>query len=180
DDLHKPTPVIGSVSGGSWTLAYSLNNDEGAAATPFTTIASGNGPVSNATLGNFDPSVLLNGIYTIKLTSNDVTGFVPPHLLTTITDARGVTVLQNVYNAGGQMTQTRDPQNGSYFYAYPAANQERITDNFPSGLPKTVTDALGNVTRFDYDNNGNVVQQTDALGNLRAFTYDGSNRRLSG
>ena len=34
DDLHKPVPVIGSVSGGKWTLDYRLNNDDGAATTP--------------------------------------------------------------------------------------------------------------------------------------------------
>ena len=73
-DIHKPSPVIGSVSGGSWTLGYRLNNDEGAASTPFIPIASGTTPVTNATLGTFDPSRLLNGIYTIQLSSTDSNG----------------------------------------------------------------------------------------------------------
>lgn len=73
-DIHKPVPIIGSVSGGSWTLAYRLNTDEGAATTPFTTLATGTTPVSNATLATFDPSLLVNGIYTIQLSSTDSSG----------------------------------------------------------------------------------------------------------
>src|SRR5262249_29452425 len=70
-DVHKPTPVIGNVSNGNWVLDYRLNNDEGGATTPFTTIATGLGPVTNAVLGTFDPSLLLNGLYTLRLSSTD-------------------------------------------------------------------------------------------------------------
>jgi hypothetical protein len=55
-DIHKPVPVTGSVSGGNWTLAYRLNTDEGSATASFITLASGTAPVSNATLGTFDPT----------------------------------------------------------------------------------------------------------------------------
>jgi RHS repeat-associated protein len=74
DDIHKPALVIGNVSGGSWTLAYRLNTDDGSATTPFVTLATGTTPVANGVLGTFDPSLLLNGLYTIQLSSTDSNG----------------------------------------------------------------------------------------------------------
>jgi RHS repeat-associated protein len=43
-------------------------------ATTFTTFASGVAPVSNATLGTFDPTVLLNGQYVVRFSSTDNAG----------------------------------------------------------------------------------------------------------
>jgi RHS repeat-associated protein len=73
-EITKPVPVTGSVSGGNWTLSYRLNTDQGAATTPFTTLATGTQPVSNGSLGTLDPGLLLNGLYTIQLTSTDSNG----------------------------------------------------------------------------------------------------------
>jgi fibro-slime domain-containing protein/RHS repeat-associated protein len=62
------TNFIGSVSEGStWKLEYSLNTDAGSPAQVWTTIASGSTPVTNGLLGAFDPTVLVNGIYSIRL-----------------------------------------------------------------------------------------------------------------
>jgi RHS repeat-associated protein len=63
------TPVTGTVTGDllrSWTLAYRAVGD-----TQWTPIGSGTGAVSNATLGTFDPTLLLNGPYQIQLTATD-------------------------------------------------------------------------------------------------------------
>jgi RHS repeat-associated protein len=70
--LTAPTAVTGSVSDGNWTLAYALQDDFNPL--QFTTIASGTGAVSNGTLGTFDPTLLLNGSYVIKLTSTNSAG----------------------------------------------------------------------------------------------------------
>jgi RHS repeat-associated protein len=53
----------------SWTLAYApVNSDQ------FTTFASGTANVTNAFLGTFDPTLLLNNEYTIRLTGTDING----------------------------------------------------------------------------------------------------------
>ncbi|HLY99341.1 MAG TPA: Ig-like domain repeat protein, partial [Candidatus Angelobacter sp.] len=70
-DIHSPVPVTGSVSNGSWTLAWSANNN---GTGNFVTFASGSGTVTNGALGTFDPSLLLNGSYTIRLMSTDNLG----------------------------------------------------------------------------------------------------------
>ena len=68
------TNFIGSVSNGSWRLEYSLNIDDGSASQAWTTIASGSVPVSNGLLGTFDPTLLLNGTYAVRLVATDAGG----------------------------------------------------------------------------------------------------------
>jgi RHS repeat-associated protein len=72
-DVTKPVQVVGNVSSGAWTLAYALNTAD-PADRMFTTIASGTGTAINELLGSFDPTVLPNGIYTIRLTATDNAG----------------------------------------------------------------------------------------------------------
>ncbi len=74
DEIHKPAPIIGSATGGKWTLDYRLNTDDGAATTAFTTFATGTSDVVNGTLGTFDPSLLVNGLYTVRLTVTNSSG----------------------------------------------------------------------------------------------------------
>ena len=72
-EITKPTPIVGSVSTGSWKLEYSLLDGSGNPTT-FITFASGVAPVTNATLGTFDPTVLLNGQYIVRFSSTDNAG----------------------------------------------------------------------------------------------------------
>src|SRR6185369_612000 len=66
--ITNRTNFIGSVSdGATWKLEYSLNTDAGSPAQTWTTIASGSTSVTNALLGTFDPTLLVNGIYTVRL-----------------------------------------------------------------------------------------------------------------
>src|SRR5579864_5405775 len=69
-EITKPTPIIGSVSGGSWKLEYSLLDGSGNPTT-FVQFASGTTAVNNGTLGTFDPTVLLNGQYLVRFTTID-------------------------------------------------------------------------------------------------------------
>jgi RHS repeat-associated protein/uncharacterized repeat protein (TIGR01451 family) len=69
-EITNPTPIIGSVTTGSWKLEYSLLDGSGNPTT-FTTFASGAAPVTNSTLGTFDPTVLLNGQYVVRFSSTD-------------------------------------------------------------------------------------------------------------
>ena len=71
--ITSPTTFTGTVSEGSnWRLEYSLNED-GVAPT-WITLTSGNTPVTNGTLGTFDPTTLLNGIYTVRLVATNGAG----------------------------------------------------------------------------------------------------------
>ncbi len=75
--ITNRTSFIGSVSEGSvWKLEYSLNlnTDDGSPAQVWTTFASGSTPVTNGLLGTFDPTVLVNGIYTVRLIATNAGG----------------------------------------------------------------------------------------------------------
>jgi len=63
----KPTPVTGNVSDGAWALTYRLGGRDDVE-TPWRTLATGTGAASGP-LGTFDPTQLLNGVYTIRLAS---------------------------------------------------------------------------------------------------------------
>lgn len=69
--ITSPTAVTGSVSGGAWQLEYSLASDDNLNNRIWTTFASGNGPVSNASLGTLDPTMMLNGLFTMRLSATD-------------------------------------------------------------------------------------------------------------
>jgi RHS repeat-associated protein len=70
--LTSPTDVIGSVTSGTWTLDYALQDDFHPMV--FTTLATNTSVVSNNKLGSFDPTLLLNGTYVIRLTSVNTSG----------------------------------------------------------------------------------------------------------
>jgi fibro-slime domain-containing protein/RHS repeat-associated protein len=69
------TDFVGTVSAGTtWRLEYSLNSDDGAASQVWTTLAAGNTPVTNGLLGTFDPTLLLNGVYAVRLRATNAGG----------------------------------------------------------------------------------------------------------
>ena len=84
--VTAPVNVVGSViasnqSNGTsqqtqWTLDYSLNTDDGAPTQNWIHLAtpSGSVPQSNVVLGILDPTVLLNGSYTLRLSVTDSYG----------------------------------------------------------------------------------------------------------
>jgi len=73
--VTAPTPVVGtatdSVQLTSWTLAVAPVSGG-----PFTTINSGTQAVNSGPLGTFDPTMLANGAYTIRLTAMNAGGHV--------------------------------------------------------------------------------------------------------
>src|SRR5262249_7276745 len=72
-EITQPTPITGSVTTGTWKLEYSLLDGAGNPTT-FVTFATGVAPVTNATLGTLDPTVLLNGQYLVRFSSTDNAG----------------------------------------------------------------------------------------------------------
>jgi len=72
-EVTAPTAVNGTVSNGNWVLQYAATNEANPQAQPWTTFASGSGAASG-TLAQFDPTLLLNGEYTIQLVTTDSFG----------------------------------------------------------------------------------------------------------
>ena len=80
--VTAPINVMGTVTtagsnvggpGSGWVMDYSLNTQDGASTQTWTVLASGSYyfPGANASLGTLDPTVLLNGTYTLRLTATD-------------------------------------------------------------------------------------------------------------
>ncbi|MFE5484390.1 DNRLRE domain-containing protein [Streptomyces sp. NPDC056527] len=89
--------------------------------------------------------------------------------LKTVTDPKGVSTptagdytTSYEYNAYGQLTKATDP-NG---------NPTTTGDFGPTGYPAKITDALGKVTSYLYDERGQVREVTDALGKKTTQAYD--------
>lgn len=72
--ITERSVVTGSVSSGAWQLEYSLASDDNTNNRIWSTFASGNGPVSSGSLGTLDPSMMLNGLFTIRLSATDSYG----------------------------------------------------------------------------------------------------------
>ncbi|HWW74895.1 MAG TPA: DUF6531 domain-containing protein, partial [Pyrinomonadaceae bacterium] len=69
-ELTTRVSITGTVSAGSnWRLQYMLG--DGGGASGWTTLASGDTPVEGGPLGVFDPTLLLNGTYTLRLVATD-------------------------------------------------------------------------------------------------------------
>jgi RHS repeat-associated protein len=69
--VTKPTPIQGTVSDGTWKLEVRLGGRDDVD-TPYTLLASGEAPASG-TLATLDPTLLLNGLYTLRLTATTPT-----------------------------------------------------------------------------------------------------------
>ena len=74
EEITAPKEIYGTVSGGAWRLEYAFVEDETAPTQGWRTFASGTGAVTNGVLGRFDPTVLMNGTYAIRLVTTDAAG----------------------------------------------------------------------------------------------------------
>jgi RHS repeat-associated protein len=72
-EVTKPTPILGTVSDGAWVLESRLGGRDDVDAA-WTVMASGTGPVSGTSIATFDPTLLLNGIYTVRLSATNSAG----------------------------------------------------------------------------------------------------------
>ncbi|HEX7155000.1 MAG TPA: PKD domain-containing protein [Thermoanaerobaculia bacterium] len=83
------------------------------------------------------------------------------HLLTKITDARGIEPQRNEYDAAGRLIKQTD-----------GTGQAITFDTDVTGRTQTVTDRNGKKTIFEYDEFGNTLKKTDAIGAVTSYTYD--------
>jgi RHS repeat-associated protein len=90
------------------------------------------------------------------------------HFLSSIVDARNITVFQAVFDSTGHLTSSTDG----------VGRQVRYTHDI-AGHHETITDRNNNPTTYDYDNDGNIVRTTDALGHVTTATFDTSDNKLT-
>jgi RHS repeat-associated protein len=76
DAVTQPVSVTANVSNGNsnWKLEYSLSSGNDGTTPNWVQFASGSGQEIGAVLGTFDPTALLNGTYTIRLSATDANG----------------------------------------------------------------------------------------------------------
>lgn len=67
-EVRSPVPVVGSVSGGEWKLELRPGSEDDSTQ-PWKVLSTGMTPVSSGELGTLDPTMLLNGVYTLRLSS---------------------------------------------------------------------------------------------------------------
>jgi len=127
------------------------------------------------------------------------------HRLTSITDPRGNTILKNIYDSQGRITEQEDglkdlwklkysagetivtePQGGKLAYGFDS--QDRVVSETDQLGNRTVTvyDGAGNVSEviqpgggkwvFGHDAAGNLTSAKDPEGGERKYEYDGQNR----
>jgi RHS repeat-associated protein len=73
-NLTDKTAITGNVSGGNWKVEYASKSDDNSSNLVWTLLNQGSAAVSNSALANFDTTLLLNGLYAIKLTATDQFG----------------------------------------------------------------------------------------------------------
>jgi len=87
------------------------------------------------------------------------------NILTT-TDPTGQTI-SNTYDARGNLTQISGQASGPLTFSYDA-----------SGNLASIRDSSGTTT-FEYDARGNITRQTNALGHVTTYTYNANGDRLT-
>ncbi len=112
-----------------------------------------------------------------------------PHYLTSITDARGVTPIQNEYDADGRLIGNVDAFGNAVTYGHDIANNREYVTNQLGFVTINDYDDNGNIihtiaadsgeTFTTYDEDGNVLTVTDPLGRTTSYTYDDQDNRTS-
>lgn len=100
--------------------------------------------------------------YTTRFTYNSA------HGLLDIVDPRGITPARNEYDDEGRLIAIVDADGNRVEFTHNLGTQQEV-----------ITDRLGNVTVYEYDDDGDVVSQTDALGNMTSYTYDDHGNKLT-
>ena len=79
--ITEPTAITGTVSGGDWKLEHSLTDTDNANNRVWTSFATGTGAASGS-LGNLDTTLMLNGLYEVRLTTTNQYGQISTDTIT--------------------------------------------------------------------------------------------------
>ncbi|WP_103959546.1 DNA/RNA non-specific endonuclease [Nonomuraea solani] len=84
------------------------------------------------------------------------------------------------YTASGNLLLRTDPEGGQVRYAYTTGSEPAPGGGaMPGGLPLTMTDERGAVTKYSYFANGDLAQLTSPAGMVTHYTYDTLGRLTS-
>lgn len=90
------------------------------------------------------------------------------HALVDIIDPLGRRIVRNIYDDDGRLTAQEDSD----------GNRTEFDHNL-EGKESIITDRLGRITIFYYDERGNVTSKVDALGHTYTYTYDTLDNQLT-
>src|SRR5207248_2392015 len=112
----------------------------------------------------------------------------PQNRMTAITDARGITYLQNIYDGNGKVERQVAADGGVTQFSYSLLNPNAsvtigataTTINTSPVLLTVVTDPAGNQTTYHYNAQGFLIDSTDAFGQRTILEREpGTNLMLS-
>ena len=78
--ITEPTVVTGTISGGNWKLEYSLTDTDNLNSRVWTTFSTGTG-AATGNLGTLDTTLMLNGLYDVRLSTTDQYGQISGDLI---------------------------------------------------------------------------------------------------
>jgi len=90
------------------------------------------------------------------------------HGLVDIEDPLGRNLIKNIYDADGRLIAQEDSDGNRTTFSHDLTSDQSI-----------VTDRLGRVQVFNYNDRGNVTSEIDALGNVTSYTFDANDNQLS-
>ncbi|MGQ9686792.1 MAG: RHS repeat-associated core domain-containing protein [Thiobacillaceae bacterium] len=104
-----------------------------------------------------------------------------------VTNAEGRTTRYDVIAEGPRQVRVTDPAGNATVYVSNEGRTERVIDAlggqtiivYASGLPISVQDRTGSVTRMEYDPQGNMVRRIDPAGQATTWTYDAQGNVLT-
>lgn len=122
----------------------------------------------SSTPGDFSVlTKLVNGQFQRRETDGTVSEFAPSGWLASVRDRIGNTIRYE-YAAGDipQLNAIVDPVGLRTVFSY------------TNGRVSSVTDPANRITRFEYDQRGNLIRITDPDGTFRSWNYDSANRMI--
>lgn len=104
------------------------------------------------------------------------------------TDPMGFTTTYT-YDGGGRLLSATDPNGNVKTIAYESNNSTQYVEKDGGlwtheydpdlNLPTAKTDPQGNITRYTYDDKGNMLSRTNPDGSVTAYTYDANSNEAS-
>lgn len=91
-----------------------------------------------------------------------------PYYLTQVLDPRGVEAIRTEFDTGGRMIKQVDADGNEIEFTHDLVN-----------FTESVEDRLGHVTRYEFDDNGNVVRKIDPQLHETTYTYDENDNELT-